>query len=210
MTLDPLIQWNKSLKGRAVTTFAALGICLALYHLLNATLTPRIDWFYTSWDSMIPWLPWTLPIYFSMYLQCLVAAFRAPANQYVQALFALLIATVTSCIIFVLLPAHYPRPNPATLDSAFWQQVFTHVYQSDGAGNTFPSIHVSATTLLARAMWQDRYRALWIIWSAAIAISILTVKQHFIVDLLGGLVVAALSWTIADKLFTRHQRAKTA
>lgn len=205
MKIATLIQWNQSLKGRAITTFGALGVCLALYHILNAALTPRIDWFYTPWDAMIPWLPWTLPIYFSMYLQCIVAAFRAPAHHYVQALFALILATVTSCVIFVLLPAHYPRPDPGTLDSTFWQNVFTHVYQSDGAGNTFPSIHVSATTLLARAMWQDRYRLLWVIWSGAIALSILTVKQHFIVDLLGGLVVATLSWTIANKRFTSHR-----
>ncbi len=64
--------------------------------------------------------------------------------------------------------------------------------------NTWPSLHVAFSGLvtLVVARWLERRRSvvlLWVCW-AAISISTLTVKQHFIWDVITGTLLALAYW----------------
>jgi len=94
---------------------------------------------------------------------------------------------------FLLLPAHYPRPLPET--AGIFEGAYRWLYSNDRPGNTFPSIHAAASLCAGFGM----PGIFWKVWACAVAVSILTVKQHFIADLAGGAIVAALSLFLVQK-----------
>ena len=68
------------------------------------------------------------------------------------------------------------------------------IYSIDPPFNLFPSLHISLTALAAYAVWKaDRfYGAILFIGLVLVAIAVCATKQHFVVDVLGGLVIAAV------------------
>ncbi len=184
-------RWSASWWGRVVIALIVFWLTMISYVALNRGLQPRVT-FLTPLDEAIPFLPWTIVIYYSMYAMMLVAAARVSARDYVRLMGALLLANGICYVGFITLPAHYPRPDPALMEAPLWRAVFTYTFESDGPGNTFPSLHVTITALLA---WGLRQRSrLWLVWGALVCVSTMTVKQHFVADVIGGLAVAALTW----------------
>ena len=68
----------------------------------------------------------------------------------------------------------------------------------DSTANCFPSLHIGAcflATFFIRRI-KKSFFPLFLIWSILIAISTLTVKQHYFVDILGGICVALFSYFV--------------
>jgi membrane-associated phospholipid phosphatase len=68
------------------------------------------------------------------------------------------------------------------------------IYSIDPPYNLFPSLHISLTALAAFAVWKAdrRYGAILFIGLALVAVAVCATKQHFVVDVVGGLVIAAM------------------
>jgi membrane-associated phospholipid phosphatase len=49
---------------------------------------------------------------------------------------------------------------------------------------------VAVTWLLTLRMRRRRWGGLWLVWGGLVALSTLTVKQHFIADVVGGIALA--------------------
>jgi membrane-associated phospholipid phosphatase len=81
------------------------------------------------------------------------------------------------------------------------------IYSLDPPDNLFPSLHISLTALAALAVWKAdrRYGAILFAGLVLVAISVCTTKQHFIVDVLGGLVVAGVVGGIVLGPYRRHE-----
>jgi membrane-associated phospholipid phosphatase len=124
-------------------------------------------------------------------------------------LFANLVAFAIGLPLFALLPAVGPwyyyhlTPNPA---QAFcWAQLLSlrlpgpYIFQEQAAGVVcFPSFHVIWAILCAAALWGFRpIRIPIAVLSAMIIASTLTTGWHYFSDVLGGIIVAALSMAIA-------------
>lgn len=185
-----LENWNHSFIGRVATTVVLIGITMPLYMWINHSLSPRFD-LSISLDATIPFLPWTIFLYLSFYLMLLVAAGVCAAPEYGRIQKSVLLANFLCYAGFFFFPSHYPRPLP--MDAGGLRDFYGWLYANDAPGNTFPSIHAAASLCTGFSMRKIG----WKIWGAGIAISILTVKQHFIVDLIGGAAVAALSiWIV--------------
>lgn len=187
--MNLLLRLNRHFAGRLVTTVAIIAGTFELYWWLNAHLAPRYD-FSTSLDAAIPFLPWTHAVYTSFFLLLLVAAWQLDAREYVRMLAAVLVVNAVCYAGFILFTAHYPRPDVESITSPYWHEEFRWMWSQDKPGNTFPSLHVAITVLGALRLSKRRGGALWGVWAALICLSTLTVKQHFIVDVLGGLAVA--------------------
>lgn len=185
-----LEAFNARPRGRAITAVVITALVLVLYHSVNALSSGPGQWLYTSWDAAIPFWPWTMTLYASLYLLLPLAAVVVEGREFLLSLLSLLVAAIVCCVIFMLAPADYPRPDLAQVSSPFWRGWMEAAYAGDGASNTFPSIHVAAATLLAVGLRGHRFRALWWTWCVAIALSTLTVKQHFIADVVAGVAVA--------------------
>lgn len=199
---------NKGLVG--VLTFVFAG---GLYFLSNhyPILEPRLLSM-TALDRAIPFLPWTVWVYVSEYVYFIVIYLlcREPINmnRYVSAVLAI---QVLSVLIFTLWPTTYPRdlfPLPANLDpTTTW--LFSTLRAGDAPTNCCPSLHVSSVFLCGFLFLNEQRRRLWffMLWATLIGASTLTTKQHYVIDVVTGLLMAILfHWIFYRKTDYRPAR----
>lgn len=196
--MSRLARLNAHFGGRVLTSLVLMILSFQPYWYLNNHLLPRYD-LSLPIDRALPFWPWTMVIYQSFFLMLLVAAWVCPAREYLRILAGVLLANLMCYAGFVLWTSHYPRPSCTTIESAFWREIFCAIFAKDAPGNTFPSIHVSVTLLVTLRMLRRAWPWFWLLWGALICLSTLTVKQHFVVDLLGGMVVALVLHTALFK-----------
>jgi hypothetical protein len=157
------------------------------WHLVQPRSLPL-----TALDEAIPFWPGTVVPYFlligGMYLPALVpdqALFR-------RSLAALTVATVVNTLCFALMPTIYPRP-PLPEDTGFPVSWYCWLTTIDTPANCFPSGHITAPAIGCWAVATQWPRCRPWLWGgfALLALSVLTTKQHYVVDILGG---AGTAW----------------
>ena len=134
--------------------------------------------------------------------------------------FAYFLVMTVSILVFGALPetAIAFRPSTTILDLAQPSQwLVANIYAIDPPGNLFPSLHISLTALSAFAAWKSSKLLGLVAFTGlcCVAMAACAVKQHFLVDVFGGLAlagfVAALTinrcrdeghWTIGEGLRT--------
>lgn len=183
------------------------AFALALFSLIiaaylsvgHATLGHQRD-FMTTLDGRIPYLPWTIWVYLPLYALFFHAAIWSIRSWdvFFRGMTSLVLASLLAEAIFLLVPAEYPRP-PIPADGSMTASLLQLLRTIDPPTNTFPSLHVGFTVTAALACWRDDpRRGRWMGLVACFpCVSILTVKQHFVVDLLGGLVIALVAHAAA-------------
>lgn len=157
-------------------------------------------------DDVIPFLPWTVSIYLLSYLfwavNYLLAARRGRdfADRY---FFADFLVRCVCFLFFTLLPTTNLRPE--VTGGGLWNGLMRLLYQMDAADNLFPSIHCAASMLCVLAVAGDQKAPLWYrgfsgVFAAAVFVSTMTTKQHVLVDVLGGILLALLCYWLAGRL----------
>jgi membrane-associated phospholipid phosphatase len=151
----------------------------------------------TMFDERIPFVAWTVWPYLSGLLLALLplvvvrplSAFRRTSVAYLAVL-----AAAFGCFAFV--PATSLRLRPDA--PQFAAETLSHLavralYAADPPVNLFPSLHIALGALAAGAvpMRFAAVRRLGFVWLAIVAVSACTVKQHVVLDIAGGLVLAA-------------------
>jgi membrane-associated phospholipid phosphatase len=87
--------------------------------------------------------------------------------------------------------------RPVLLGTDLFTRMIRDVYAGDNPFNCFPSLHTSVSTILAIHWWRtDRRIGIPVaVWTALIVASTVLIKQHYIADLIFGLILAfGLSW----------------
>ncbi|MCC7441375.1 MAG: phosphatase PAP2 family protein [Bdellovibrionales bacterium] len=182
-----------------IPTIAACGVVATLmylgsnhFHLFEPGLLPM------SWvDRTIPFIPWTVWIYtseFALFFAVLgLSRDLRNTNKYLYAFLGLQTVSVT---IFVLWPTTFPRDlYPLPTDIGSWTfALFNNLRTTDTPANCAPSLHVSSCYLSSFVFLEERRPLFpWFFaWSTAIAISTLTTKQHYLVDVALGFLFAAI------------------
>jgi membrane-associated phospholipid phosphatase len=122
------------------------------------------------------------------------AAVKAKPIEFEAYAISIILAAVTSYIIYLVFPTYITRPeiNPTDIFS----RMLLTVYQTDRAANTAPSGHTfySVLSLLYLARWRPNYRLAGIIVTFIILASTLLTKQHYIVDIISGIALAVLAY----------------
>jgi hypothetical protein len=156
----------------------------------------------TALDLAIPFWPLTGTVYFAVF-PFLLATFvllreRAQATRF---LCASLLAQTVGMIAFLLWPTAYPRDlYPLPPDAGALATALVHFCRgSDLPVNCLPSLHVSTVTLCVCALRGSRLfvPAVWL--SVPLALSTLTFKQHYAVDVVAGLTLGLFSWRISQR-----------
>lgn len=153
----------------------------------------------TVLDDRIPLWPVLMWAYGSVYTVTFIPAFTIRSRSLFRRVAgAFLAASAVAFVSFILFPvtAEHLRPPIGHLDPASFQNWALKVnYTLDTPFNLFPSLHLTAATVVALAAWKTRpvYGLLALIPVAGIAVSIVTVKQHFIVDGIAGLLLGWLT-----------------
>ena len=113
--------------------------------------------------------------------------FRARLFQ--SAVSSMIVTFLVSYVFFAFLQTYVDRPVLTANDP--FTQMIRGVYAGDHPYNDFPSLHVATSTVIAIHWWRFSRRS-WplIVWAGLIALSTVMVKQHYVPDIAGGLVLA--------------------
>ncbi len=144
-------------------------------------------------DNFVPFIGWTVWIYHSQFfLLALNIALLKEPNKVSRLFYSLNLASLLSFVIFLIYPTTIPRQLPG--DSGLTSQALALLYALDAPTNCFPSLHISLAWLSAIEVAQA-YKKLGIVislWTILISLSTLTTKQHYFVDVIGGLLVGVI------------------
>lgn len=201
----PLVSMQKkwAVTCLGVLLFLLPYTLLGNFHIVEPRYLPL-----TFIDQMTSFLPWTFVIYASDYIFIFFVIWKLKDEQSLSlACYASLLTLSLTFLIFLLFPTTYPRPNLP--ESALWAAIFSAFYMIDAPTNCLPSLHVSLTVLGAWLLSDFRgwKRMAIYLWALAICYSTLTTKQHYAVDILGGLAVAFFSIFCCRKIsFARQER----
>lgn len=145
-------------------------------------------------DRRVPFLPWTGWIYASVFVLPLLPCVLAEGREEVGKLVRAFLGMTTFCsAVFFIFPTVYPRPPMPDAAGGFALAV---VRSLDTARNCLPSQHVAAAFLSAffvRRHGRPLGNAALAL-AAAIAVSTLTTKQHYLWDVLAGFAVACAAY----------------
>jgi membrane-associated phospholipid phosphatase len=178
--------------------FIAIAINAVLYLVPNhVVLQPAIELPWTRVDRAVPFIPWTLWVYFTDYLLVGSAFLQSrtwgEVRTFARAYFALLL---TGALVHLAWPTAFPRESFPVSGDGFTAEVFALFRQLDMPTSCMPSMHVAGSFLAAFSLWRRRpsLALLFTGWACLVAVSTLTVKQHYAVDVGAGVVMATLFW----------------
>ena len=204
-----------SRQGKALYTALLFLVYLAIYYTIQYFVhQTRVD-YWTEIDGVIPFLPEFVWIYHTLPL-CIVMVMVGYIKRralFMQTFWACIIAGLFMSVFHIAAPAIYPRiPFEATNVHEVLVE-FTRVI--DGASNTFPSGHVAFSWLMFLAVRETKHAKdnsfisrFFLLWAIGISLSTLVIKQHFIADVVSGIVTAMISFYVA-RLFIRQQGLRT-
>lgn len=168
----------------------------------------------SQWDHAVPFVPWTIVIYGGSYLFWVVNYILC-AMQESYARSRLFCADMLAKFICLIIFLAFPTTNvrPAIVNKDFWSEAMKMLYGVDSADNLFPSIHCLVSWLCWIGVRKRKdisalYRYLSLAIALAICVSTMTTRQHVMVDVVGGVALAELSYIVADFAFMRSFYSK--
>ncbi|PYY78183.1 inositol phosphorylceramide synthase [Pseudomonas sp. TKO26] len=184
--------------GQALAAAFALLLGLALFIGLQRLVTPRYNWV-TPLDQWIPFVAESWFLYVLFFPFVLLAAAYASPERFRGLGNATGLAFGVALLCFWLFPEVLPRPQLDALDNAFLQQRLSRMWQLDRACNGFPSLHVAVTCLAWWALRGRPYPWLSAAGGLLICLSTLTLKQHTLVDVAGGVLLALVCALVTQR-----------
>jgi membrane-associated phospholipid phosphatase len=189
---------NRTFVGLGVIATSLLGY-LATNHFPVFTPQPLPA---LALDQLVPWMPWTIWIYQSIFIQ-LVSAFFLINRRFetMRFLYGMLVVSFISNLIFFFYPTSYPR-NFLADQSGFnladaTGELLKLTWFMDSPLNCFPSLHVSSCYFASFIFLRGKRRHLffpYFVWATAISISTLTTKQHYSLDIAAGFGLAFVTY----------------
>ncbi len=194
------IPWLvRDAKSRWIHLFIGGACTLILYQITNRfhLVEPKLLTFGTV-DNAMPFLPSTVWIYFTEYAFFVYAYFWMKdlrlVTRYYYAYMTILFMSVA---VFMVYPVAFPRELfPAEGPGiSVWAMNFLRTYM-DAPANCLPSLHVSSCFISSLCFWQEsRKRAIFLcFWSCLVAISTMTTKQHYFVDVWTAMLLTGVSY----------------
>ncbi len=166
-----------------------------------------------SWvDDAVPFIPWTVWIYWSNYLIFAVAYLVArDLSMLARYFYASIAMQLITCTIFFFWPTTFPRdlfPLTSDIDSVTYT-VFSSLRLQDTPNNCFPSQHVASVLLTSCIFLHEQRRKFWFffLWAVAICVTTVTTKQHYAADIWGGAIVALFCYGVFYH-WVRYRAAK--
>jgi membrane-associated phospholipid phosphatase len=176
-----------------ISILLAVGIYFTskIYAPLNHG--PNVIFLKSPIDDLIPVIPPFVIPYVSLepFIYATLVLFLLFRTRIFQsAALSLIAAWFVSYAFYFFLQSFIDRPTLTGTDTL--TQMIRDVYTSDNAYNDFPSLHTSLSTILTIHWWRvDKRIGIPIaIWVVLIVASTVFVKQHYIADMIGGLLLA--------------------
>lgn len=154
-------------------------------------------------DAAIPFLPWTITIYVGCFLFWLILyrlIARLPRQEADRFFCANLLGKGISFIVFVLFPTTMSRPEVNGM--TVWDTFIRFLYWIDAPDNLFPSLHCTIAWLCWVGIRGNRrvplpWRIAALLMAVAVCLSTLTIRQHVLMDVVGGILLSELCYWVA-------------
>lgn len=196
-----------------IPTFCIVPLCLVLaWNMLVYSGSMRItrDWYHHNIefgiDKLIPFVPWTVSIYLICYLFWVANYVICARKDRVEAyrfLGADILAKTVCFVFYILLPTTNVRPE--IVGTTIWDEIMSVLYQVDMPSNLFPSIHCLVSWLCFVGVRGKKHIPQWYqifscVMAIAVFISTLTTKQHVVIDVIGGALLAEFCYWLTGKV----------
>lgn len=155
-------------------------------------------------------LPLVVPfafVYAGGFLLPVVVLFvRLDAASFNRLLRAFWLTATAAFVVFVIFPVSLERPAIPDVPGA---RLLRLIYV-DQPNNDFPSLHVAVGWLVYLACRRiTRWSTPLLIGVLAVSVSTVLVKQHYVVDVLGGIAFASVAWKVAGRGARADRRASS-
>ncbi len=156
-------------------------------------------------DHQIPFIKYFAPFYSIVYLIPVLTFFLCWSNYPLikAAAKAFIGAGVICFTCFLLYPVKYELRVDLQPPYDFFTNILRFFYWIDEPYNCFPSLHVALAMISAAVVrWQrPRLAPVFYLLAAIVSASILFMKQHYVLDLVGGL---GVSWLMTAMFLSRE------
>ena len=151
-------------------------------------------------DHRIPQQPAWVLVYGSLYLFLIILPVFVVRHEDLirRTVLAYLAVWITAYIFFVLYPTVAPRENDDVPGTGFLVWGLKALYSSDHPYNCFPSLHVAHSFVSALSTYRVN-RGLGVFATVCaffVGLSTLFTRQHYILDVVAGIFLAAVAYAI--------------
>jgi membrane-associated phospholipid phosphatase len=174
----------------------------------------------TSLDRALPYVKEVIIIYIPVaFLQSVIGFYMISRNTREHCLTLIgaeMIGKLLCLICFLFLPTTMVRADIIGTD--LLNRCVGYLYEIDAADNLFPSIHCLESWVVTRGAFRCKKVPKWycvfcVVITLGIFASTVLVKQHVVVDILGGILVTELGLALAKRfrvgrLFSFLERKK--
>lgn len=158
---------------------------------------PAPAWLVTPLDQALPLVPGAVWFYVSWYA---TAAVLLPLERddFRRASGAVLVGFLLCAVGYLALPVAMERP-PMSDRAGLSAAVLRAVYAVDHPRNIFPSFHATLAGVVLTVVPGPRsIRVPLTAWMAAVCVSCVLTKQHYVLDVVAGLGAGALAVSAVD------------
>ncbi len=149
----------------------------------------------TDLDKLFPFVPEMIYLYISYYFIVVLSVFFIKTEEEFNRIMISILGTLfLTYPFFYFIPAYYRFPVFET--HTFTTKLLQWCYNADIPNNTFPSLHVGLSFTMAYGInhYNKKIGKLYIGWAILIALSTIMVRKHFLIDTLGGIIIANFSY----------------
>jgi membrane-associated phospholipid phosphatase len=165
---------------------------------------PTTTHFMTPWEKLVP----TFPIFLIPYLFATLTFLTVPIFFYLKLgwvktkayLITQAIATSIGYFVYFFFPTSVVRE--ALTGQGFWWDLLRTLHANDRPSAAFPSGHVYHTTVIAYFFWVylPITRPFVAVILPLVVVSTVLLKQHYLPDIVGGLITAIIAIVISKYL----------
>lgn len=195
-----------------------------LTHTVDNAFIPKIPF-----DDSIPLVPIFVIIYifsYAFWVIGMIAVSKTKKENYINFLFVILISYLIGFLILWIFPTKMDRVAEGLIDYSnsdkFLAWLLKMVYDADGetmAWNLFPSYHCLISLCCYLGIFRQkeislRFRIYSFVMVILISMSTVFTKQHYFIDILGGLTIPIITYVIiyflnpGKKIIERKRNSK--
>ncbi len=197
------------------------GLQYGMYRLADwiSRLTGTISWAYVpkipAIDDRIPVISIFVVFYLFSYVFWIcgpIAASLTKKKNFLNYIIGLSAAYIVGFLIFIFAPTYMDRVAEGLMDAAakpgLFNQLLAIVYSSDGSNlafNLFPSYHCLISLYCYLGIRKQPeiskgFRVYSLVMTVLICMSTVFTKQHYAIDIVGGLSISIICYLVVRKL----------
>lgn len=145
-------------------------------------------------DAAWPFVPEAVFVYLLAYVVVLALFAVCRSSEFLNSAYLnFIVMNLVAFALFAILPTMGPERTALPADAS---PILNFMFSLDARWNAFPSLHVANPTLIALLSFRERGTApisiLLLVIAVGIAVSTLLVRQHYLLDVVGGMLLAVI------------------